>query len=51
MFVFPARRDAAVPPEFEKFAVVPEHPLDLSPRVINENRERWVDRWTDIVVR
>jgi thiamine transport system substrate-binding protein len=51
MFVFPARRDAALPPEFEKFAVVPEHPLDLSPRVINENRERWVDQWTDIVVR
>ena len=51
MFVFPARRDAALPPEFEKFAVVPEHPLDLAPRVINENRERWVDRWTDIVVR
>ena len=51
MFVFPARRDAALPPEFEKFAVVPEHPLELSPQVINENRESWVDQWTDIVVR
>ena len=51
MFVFPARRDAALPPEFEKFAVVPEHPLELSPQVINENRESWVDQWTDVVVR
>ena len=51
MFVFPARRDAALPPEFEKFAVVPKHPLELSPQVINENRESWVDQWTDIVVR
>ena len=51
MFVFPARRDAAVPPEFEKFAVVPKHPLELSPQVINENRESWVDQWMDIVVR
>jgi ABC-type thiamine transport system substrate-binding protein len=30
---------------------VPEHPLELSPQVINENRESWVDQWTDIVVR
>jgi thiamine transport system substrate-binding protein len=51
MFVFPSRRDAALPPEFQKFAVVPKHPLELSPQVINENRESWVDQWTDIVVR
>jgi thiamine transport system substrate-binding protein len=51
MFVFPARRDVALPPEFERFAVVPEHPLELSPTTIDENRERWVREWTDIVVR
>jgi len=51
MFVFPARRDAALPPEFERFAVVPKHPLELSPAEIEANRERWVDEWTDIVVR
>ena len=51
MFVFPARRDAALPPEFERFAVVPESPLELPPEEIEENRERWVDEWTDIVVR
>ena len=51
MFVFPARTDAALPPEFEQFAVVPEDPLELPPEEIEENRERWVDEWTDIVVR
>jgi thiamine transport system substrate-binding protein len=51
MFVFPARTDAALPPEFEQFAVVPEQPLELSPEEIEENREHWVDEWTDIVVR
>ena len=51
MFVFPARRDATLPPEFEQFAVVPESPLELAPEEIEENRERWVDEWTDIVVR
>lgn len=51
MFVFPARTDAELPPEFERFAVVPEQPLELPPDEIEQNRERWVDEWTDIVVR
>ena len=51
MFVFPARRDATLPPEFAKYAVVPAHPLELPPEEIEANRERWVDEWTDIVVR
>jgi thiamine transport system substrate-binding protein len=51
MFVFPARRDAMLPPEFAKYAVVPTHPLELQPEEIEANREQWVDQWTDIVVR
>jgi thiamine transport system substrate-binding protein len=51
MFVFPARRDATLPPEFVKYAVVPAHPLELPPEEIEANREAWVDEWTDIVVR
>jgi thiamine transport system substrate-binding protein len=51
MFVFPGREDAALPPEFEKFAIVPEDPLELPPEEIEQNRGRWVDEWTDIVVR
>jgi len=51
MFVFPARADTELPPEFERFAVVPESPLELPPEEIEANREQWVDEWTDIVVR
>ena len=51
MFVFPARVGTDLPLEFEQFAVVPEDPLDLPPEEIEANRERWVDEWTDIVVR
>ena len=51
MFVFPARKDASLPSEFERFAVVPDHPLELPPDEIEQNRESWVDQWTDIVVR
>ena len=51
MFVFPARRDVPLPPAFVRYAVVPQHPLELTPAEIDRNRERWVDEWTDIVVR
>jgi thiamine transport system substrate-binding protein len=51
MFVFPARLGTPLPPEFERFAVVPSRPLELPPEEIEANRERWVDEWTDIVVR
>jgi thiamine transport system substrate-binding protein len=51
MFVFPARLGTPLPPEFERFAVVPSKPLELPPEEIEANRERWVDEWIDIVVR
>ncbi len=51
MFVFPVNRDAELPPEFVKYAVVPKQPLKLSPEEIEANRERWVAEWTDIVIR
>ena len=51
MFVFPVNREAKLPPEFERFAVVPESPLDLPSEAIEANRDRWVKEWTDIVVR
>ncbi len=51
MFVFPVNRRAALPPEFEKFAAIPENPLELSPAEIGTNRDRWVREWTRIVLR
>ncbi len=51
MFVFPVREGVALPPEFERFAVVPAHPLELSPARIGRNRDRWISEWTEIVLR
>jgi thiamine transport system substrate-binding protein len=51
MFVFPVNREAKLPPEFVRFAVVPESPLDLPPGEIEANRDDWIKAWTDIVVR
>ena len=51
MFVFPVIRDAQLPTEFEKFAVVPADPLELPPAEIEANRDDWIKEWTDIVIR
>ncbi len=51
MFVFPVREGVALPPEFERHAVVPAHPLELSPAQIGRNRDRWIEEWTEIVLR
>jgi thiamine transport system substrate-binding protein len=51
MFVFPVRDGVALPPEFERFAVVPEDPLELPADEIGENRDRWIDEWTEVVLK
>lgn len=49
MFVFPANADAALPPEFVEFTVVPEAPATLEPGVIDANRSRWIEEWIEVV--
>ncbi len=51
MFVYPAVEDVPLPEVFERFAVVPDDPYELDPDVIAEGRDRWIDEWTDAVVR
>lgn len=50
MFVFPANQNAALPPEFIEFTEIPDDPVTLPPDRINENRDRWIDEWTKIVL-
>jgi thiamine transport system substrate-binding protein len=51
MFVFPVREGVELPPAFERWAVVPERPLELPPARIGANRDRWISEWTDVVLR
>jgi thiamine transport system substrate-binding protein len=51
MFVYPVRGGVALPEAFVKHAIVPKDPLQLPADVVDRNRDRWVARWTDIVVR
>ena len=51
MFVYPVRAGVALPDAFTKHAIVPSAPLELPTAEIDANRDRWVARWTEIVVR
>ena len=50
MFVFPALTDAALPTEFVDYTEIPSNPLTMDPAVIDANRDRWIDEWTQIAV-
>jgi len=51
MFVFPVRDGAELPPVFVEHAQIPSDPLTVPPARIGEHRERWIDEWTDTVLR
>ena len=51
MFVFPVNPDADLPEVFVKYAVIPERPAEVSPEAIAQNRERWIQEWTETVLR
>jgi thiamine transport system substrate-binding protein len=49
MFVFPVVNGTALPDVFTKFAATPADPFDLAPATIGKSRERWIQRWTELV--
>lgn len=51
MFVFPVNQAAKWPDLFQQFAEVPEEPARLTPEAIAQNRERWIEEWTEVVLR
>jgi thiamine transport system substrate-binding protein len=51
MFVYPVLEGAQLPRAFVKYAQVAPDPLSLPPAEIAANRDRWIDQWTDIVLR
>lgn len=51
MFVFPANENAELPEEFVQYAAIPDEPALVDSAEIALNRELWVERWTDTVLR
>ena len=51
MYVYPVNPNAEWPEEFVKHAQVPDQPASLPPDEIAAHRDRWIQAWTDIVLR
>ncbi|WKZ51864.1 MAG: thiamine ABC transporter substrate-binding protein [Anaerolineales bacterium] len=51
MFVLPVDPMAILPDSFHQFNEYPDQPATLAPDVIAANRERWIQEWTDAVLR
>ncbi len=49
MWVYPARKDARLPEVF-RFAPEPLGSVRLDPKVVAQNRERWIEEWTKVVL-
>lgn len=51
MFVYPVNPSAQLPEAFVKYAQIPGQPATLASDVIAANRDKWIDEWTDTVLK
>ena len=51
MFVYPVNPDASLPEAFVKYAQIPDQPAHLDPAAIAANRDKWIQAWTETVLR
>ncbi|MBU1566119.1 MAG: thiamine ABC transporter substrate-binding protein [Proteobacteria bacterium] len=51
MFVFPANSGARLPEVFAKHATVAVKPAEVAPNDIEANRDKWLEAWTNTVLR
>lgn len=51
MYVFPVNSNAVLDDTFQKFLDIPEKTANISPGQIAENREKWINDWTETVLR
>jgi thiamine transport system substrate-binding protein len=51
MYVFPVNPKAPIDPIFQKFLAIPKQPAVVSPADIAANRDRWIEAWTNAVLR
>lgn len=49
MYVYPIRSDVTLPDEWAQYAPVAEEPYELSPEDIAQNRDDWIQEWTELV--
>lgn len=50
MYMYPVLDGVALPPEWAAHAPVSPAPHEVEPQAISDNRDRWIETWTEIVV-
>lgn len=51
MWVFPANPETPLPDVFRNYAQKAQAPIMLLPETIENGREKWIETWTDVVLR
>ncbi|MEA2101356.1 MAG: thiamine ABC transporter substrate-binding protein [Thermodesulfobacteriota bacterium] len=51
MFVFPVNADACLPEVFKKYAGIADNPVEITPEEIAANRDKWIQAWTQVMLR
>jgi thiamine transport system substrate-binding protein len=50
MFVYPVRKDAALPDAFTTYSTKPKNTVDIGQDKIAQNRDQWIKDWTSTVL-
>jgi thiamine transport system substrate-binding protein len=50
MFVYPVNQKAKIPDDFVKYNPVPAAPVRMDPQTIADNRDAWIQAWTEAVL-
>ncbi|MFW2512842.1 thiamine ABC transporter substrate-binding protein [Demequina sp. SO4-13] len=50
MYVYPVSSQVDVPAEWAEYAPLADEPHTMDPEVISENRDAWIESWTEIVL-
>jgi len=51
MFMYPVNSEAQLPEVFVKYSQIPAEPAALDPAVIAANRDKWLNDWTEAILR
>lgn len=51
MYVFPVNENARLDETFQRYLEIPDQTAEVSPGAIAENREKWIQAWTETVLR
>lgn len=51
MFMYPVNPEAGLPEVFVKYSQIPAEPATLDPAVIAANRDKWLNEWTEAILR